>query len=148
MEFEVWGWCSYSDDDRSLRSKSGVLQIFSGGGWLVGLVVYVVLIWVWVCDCFDLFQFGYGYVIIPIWVWWCGYFDLFRWVWGEWWMVDGSVVLGLWLGVFVDCDRGFGFCLPWVWVLLTVVETVGCCIWCWWWIDASLSTSFFFFFWR
>ena len=54
---------------------------------------------------------------------------LFRWVCGEWWMMDGFVVLGLWLGVFVDCGywfacRGSGFCSQWwgLWVAAFVVD--------------------------
>ena len=31
----------YGVDGWSLRSEGGVLQIFSGGGWLVGSVVWV-----------------------------------------------------------------------------------------------------------
>ena len=128
-EFEVWGWCSLD------------FQWWWLVGWFSGMCSCFDL--GMVCDYFDLFQFGYRYVVIQIWVWWCGCFDLFRWVWGEGWMVDEFVVLGLWLGVFVDCDRGFarhgfGFCLLWVWVLLTVVGIVGCCIW----IGASLSASY------
>ena len=45
-------------------------------GWFGGIGV-VVSICVWVCDCFDLFQFGYWYVVVPIWVWVCDCFDLF-----------------------------------------------------------------------
>ena len=53
-------WCSYCNDDRSLKSETGVptatmiggslkfeggvLQIFNGGGWLVG----------YGCSCFSL----------------------------------------------------------------------------------------------
>ena len=33
--------CFYNIDDQSLRSEGGVLHIFSGGGWLVGSVVWV-----------------------------------------------------------------------------------------------------------
>ena len=36
-------------------------------------------------------------------------------------------VYGLWPWV---CHRGSRFRLLWVWVLLTVVGTVGCYIWC------------------
>ena len=52
-------------------------------------------------------------------------------------------VYWLWLWV---CHRGSRFCFLWVWVLLTMVGTVGCCIWCWlcwWWIGAIVSPLFF-----
>ena len=40
--------------------------------------------------------------------------------------MDGFVVLGLWLGVFVDCGRGSGFCSQWwgLWVAAFGVESV------------------------
>ena len=42
----------------------------------------VVSVCVWVCDCFDFFQFGYGYVVVSIWVWVCYCFDLFQFEYG------------------------------------------------------------------
>ena len=47
-------------------SVVAVVRIFSGNNWLVDSVVWVILgmsvvvpIWIWVCGCFYLFQFGY-----------------------------------------------------------------------------------------
>ena len=68
----------------------------------------VVSVCVWVCDCFDFFQFGYGYVVVSIWVWVCYCFDLFQFEYGcvvvfdlgvvmwffLWFVVNGGVVGG------------------------------------------------------
>ena len=46
----------------------------------------VVSVCVWVCDCFDFFQFGYGYVVV---------FDLGVVMWFFlWFVVNGGLVGG------------------------------------------------------
>ena len=134
-EFEVWDWCSYCNDDQSLRFEGGVLQIFNGGGWLVG----------YRCSCSNLAmgmwlfwfipKFGNGYMFVPIWVWWCGCFDLFWWfvvVLFGWlrsldggfgcsmWMVDVVFLFGWWMRLFCLVDRGI-WGLWWRWVALVWV---------------------------
>ena len=113
-KFEVWDWCSYYNDDWSLRFEGGVLQIFNGGGWLVG----------YGCSCSGLAigmwlfwfvpKFGNGYVFVPIWVWWCGCSNLF------WWFV---VVLFGWSG-------SFGW---WMWLFF-----FGWWMWLFWLVDQGV----------
>ena len=79
----------------------------------------------------------------PSWLQWY-FFSL--WLTAATWVCHRGVY---WLWLWV-CHRGSRFCFLWVWVLLTMVGTVGCCIWCWlcwWWIGAIVFPLFFFLVW-